>query len=117
MVSSNDIQYSAWTRGVSEKGLWKYWLSTLSPERLEQQRQYDRERNKRYKEAHKEQVKQKATERYERMKGHLQEKHDCETCGGHYTTQHEKQHNKTKKCIRASKVYKGLDPDMPAGGP
>ena len=104
-------------RAVSEKGLWKYWLSTLSPERLEQQRQYDRKRNKRYNEAHKEQVKQKARERYERMKGHLQEKHVCETCGGYYTTQHEKQHNKTKKCIRASRVSEGLDPDVPAGGP
>ena len=88
-------------------GLWKYWLSTLSPERLEQQRQYDRERNKMYNEAHKEQRKQKARERYEQLKEHLQAKHVCKTCGGHYTTQHEKQHYKTKKHIMCLKVSLG----------
>ena len=97
MGSSTDKQYSAWTHGVSEMGLWKYWLSTLSPERLEQQRRYDRERSKRYHEEHKEHLKQKAKERYEQLKEHLREKHVCETCGGHYTTHHRAKHLNTKK--------------------
>ena len=97
MGSSTEQQLSAWTRGVSEVGLWKYWFSTLSPERLEQQRQYDRERNKRYNEAHKEELKQKTRERYERRKEHLQEKHLCTICGGQYTTHHKPKHVNTRK--------------------
>ena len=97
MGSSTDQQYSAWTRGVSQMGLWKYWLSTLSPERLEKQRQYDRERNKRYHEEHKEHLKQKAKERYEQVKEQLQQKHVCTVCGGNYTTHHRTKHLNTKK--------------------
>ena len=97
MGSSTDIRCSAWTRGVDEMGLWKYWLSTLTPERLEQQRQYDRERHKKYHEEHKEEMNQKAKEWYERNKERLTEKHVCDTCGGSYTTHHRSKHFTTKR--------------------
>ena len=97
MGSSTDIHCSAWMRGVEEMGSWKYWLSTLSPERLEQQRQYDRERNKKYHEEHKEEKNEKAKERYERNKERLTEKHVCDTCGGKYTLNHRSTHFKTKR--------------------
>ena len=59
----NDVQQSesAWWSGVQEKGFWKYWLSTMSPERLEQRGQYDKERNKKYNQEHKEEPKQHRT--------------------------------------------------------
>lgn len=99
----DDEQYSAWTQGVRNMGFWKYWLSTLSPERLEKQRFYDRERHQRYREEHKEAVGQKAKELYVQNKDRLQAKPVCELCGGRYKTQHRTQHMRTKRHKLATK--------------
>jgi hypothetical protein len=96
MSSSTDLR-GAWSRGVDEMGFWKYWLSTLTPERLQQQRQYDRERGKKYHEEHKEDRNKKAREWYGQNKERLSEEHECEVCGGHYTTHHRQQHCRTKR--------------------
>lgn len=95
-------QLSAWTVGTREFGFWKSYLSTMSPERLEQQRQYDKERTRKYREEHREEMKQKAKERYEREKERLSEKQICDVCGGTYTTHHRRHHMGTEKHQRAT---------------
>ena len=97
MDATNGPHLSAWHRGVIEMGLWKYWLSTMSPERLAQQRQYDTERGKKYYQEHKEEMQKRKKEHYERNRERLTEKHVCDACGGSYTIQHRTQHTKTKK--------------------
>jgi hypothetical protein len=97
-----ELQLSAWTLGTRRLGFWKYYLSTMSPERLEQQRQYDRERSRKYREEHREEMKVKAKEQYAREKERLSEKHVCEVCGGTYTTHHKRHHFSTKKHQRAT---------------
>ena len=96
-MSSSTDRRGTWSRGVDEMGVWKYWLSTLTPERLQQQRQYDRERGKKYHEEHKEDRNKKAREWYEQNKERLSEDNECEVCGGRYTTHHRQQHYRTKR--------------------
>ena len=62
---------SPWLQRVEELGFWKMWLSTLSPERLAQQRQYDKERTKKYNREHKEDLKEFKT-------------YSCNVCNGTY---------------------------------
>ena len=83
---------SAWTVSVEEHGYWKTWLNSMTPERWAQ----ERERSKKYNQDHKEENNKKRQERYQQSKERLCEKHVCETCGGHYTTQTWTQHSKTK---------------------
>ena len=90
MSSSTDLST------VSTYSAWKTWLSSMGPERLAQQRSYDRERGKKYHQDHKEEMNKKDRERYQQNKEHLSEKRVCETCGGCYTQHHRTQHLKTK---------------------
>jgi tRNA nucleotidyltransferase/poly(A) polymerase len=62
---------SPWLQRVEELGFWKMWLSTLSPERLAQQRQYDKERSKKWQQEHKEELKEYKT-------------YSCNVCSGKY---------------------------------
>ena len=80
-----------------ELGPWKYYLSSMSPERLERQRQYDRERGNMYRQEHKDELNSRRREWYKENKDIITEKHVCETCGGRYTMKHKSQHVKTKK--------------------
>ena len=88
--------WKAWTISVMEHGHWKTWLNSMTPERLAQQRAYDRERIKKYNQDHKEERTQYRKEHYQENKDHYCEKHVCETCGGQYTTHYKTQHLKTK---------------------
>ena len=58
MFSSTDPPFGStfrpWTLSV-----WKTWLNSMSPERLAQQRAYDRERGKQYHQDHKEEQNKK----------------------------------------------------------
>ena len=80
-----------------ELGRWKYYLSSMSPERLEQQRQYDRARGKKYRQEHKDEMNKREREWYKENKDIITEKHVCETCGGRYTIKHKSQHLRTRK--------------------
>jgi hypothetical protein len=64
---------------------------------LEKQRQYDRERGRKYCEEHKEERNQKKKEWVQQNTERLSEKHVCEVCGGTYTMHHMKQHFRTKR--------------------
>ena len=101
MISSTDPPFGStfapWTLSVMEHGYWKTWLNSMSPERLAQQRAYDRERGKQYHQDHKEVQNKKKQEYNKNNKERLCEKHVCETCGGRYTTSKKAQHCKTKK--------------------
>ena len=58
MISSTDPPFGStfapWTLSVMEHGYWRTWLNSMSPERLAQQRAYDREGGKQYHQDHKE---------------------------------------------------------------
>ena len=88
MLSATEVQ----TRGCEEMSVWKYWLSTLSPERLSQQRQYDRDRAKKYNEKHKEELKRIT-----------REKLTCNVCGA------ECQACEMQRHLRRIKHRKALD--------
>ena len=96
MSSPTERPRSAWFESVLEHGHWKTWLDSMTPERLEQQRAYDRERGRKYHQERKEDHNKKRQERYQQNKERLCEKHVCETCGGQYTTSKKAQHFKTK---------------------
>ena len=95
MFSSTDPPFGStfrpWTLSV-----WKTWLNSMSPERLAQQRAYDRERGKQYHQDNKEEQNKKRQEYYQQNKECLGEKHVCETCGGRYITSKQAQHCNTK---------------------
>ena len=76
---------------------WAYYIGRMSPERLSQQRAYDRERGKKYYQQHKESRTQYDKDRYDKPKHQLCEKHACEVCGGRYTMRKKAQHCATKK--------------------
>ena len=76
---------------------WAYYIGRMSPERLAQQRAYDRERGRKYYQEHKESLAQCNKERYDKHKEQLCEKHACEVCGGRYTMRKKTQHCATKK--------------------
>ena len=76
---------------------WKAWLNSMTPERLAQQRGYERERGKKYNQDHKEERTKKRQDHYRQNKNHYCEKHVCEICGGQYTISHKNQHLKTKR--------------------
>ena len=100
MSSSTDPPFGStfrpWTLSVMEHGYWKTWLNSMSPERLAQQRAYDRERGKQYHQDHKEERNNKYKEWYQQNKERLGEKHVCETCGGRYITKKRAHHCNTK---------------------
>ena len=97
MSSPTEQKRSAWFESVLEHGYWKTWLNSMTPERLAQQRVYDRERAIKYNQDHKEERAQYRKEHYQQNKERLCEKHMCETCGGRYTTAKRAQHLKTQK--------------------
>ena len=97
MSSSTDQPRSAWSESVLEHGHWQTWLNSMSPERLAQQRAYDRERLKKYHQERKEDHNKKQQERYQQNKKQYCEKHKCETCGGQYTIKRQTQHPQTQK--------------------
>ncbi len=76
---------------------WAYYIGRMSPERLAQQRAYDRERGRNYYQEHKEIRSQYSEDWREKNKEQLSEKHACELCGGRYTMRKKAQHCATKK--------------------
>ena len=80
---------------------WAYYIGRMSPERLAQQRAYDRERGRNYYQEHKESRSQYSKDWREKNKEQLCEKHACEPRGGRYTTRKKAQHCATKKHQRA----------------
>ena len=81
----------------AETCTWAHYIGHMSPERLSQQRAYDRERGRKYYQEHKQSVAQCSKERYDKHKQQLCEKHACEVCGGRYTIRTKAQHCATKK--------------------
>ena len=94
------MSWSPWTRGIYEKGSWGQWLSTMSPERLAQFRQKDRERKKAFYEKHKEEISKRKKEYRERNHERLTESHRCDVCGGSYIIDKKQLHLRTKKRSR-----------------
>ena len=76
---------------------WAYYIGRMSPERLAQQRAYDRERGRKHYQEHKESLAQYNKDWREKNKEQLCEKHACELCGGRYTMRKKAQHCATKK--------------------
>ena len=81
----------------AETCTWGHYSGGMSPERLAQQRAYDRERGRKYYQEHKESIAQYDKDRYDKHKEQLCEKHACEVCGGRYTIRTKAQHCATKK--------------------
>jgi hypothetical protein len=81
----------------AETCTWAHYIDRMSPERLAQQRAYDRERGRTYYQEHKESIAQYSKDRYEKLKQQLCENHACEVCGGRYTIRKKAQHCTTKK--------------------
>ena len=76
---------------------WKEYIGSLSPEDLEKQRKYDRNRVKKYYQAHKEEKKSYNKEYGERNRERLTTSHGCDICGGHYQLSYKTKHEQTKK--------------------
>ena len=76
---------------------WKHCIMSSSPEDLEKQRQYDRNRLKKWYQENKEKKKLYCKEYFERNRERLTTSHDCEICGGMYTLRRKWRHERTKK--------------------
>ena len=103
---------------VSGDITWKDYISSLSPEALEHQRQYDRARLRRwyqenkerkqeyckeYYENNKEKRKENSRTYYQKNKERLAERQQCDICGHSYQLANRSVHNKTKKHQEAMK--------------
>ena len=81
----------------AETCTWGHYIGGMSPERLAQQRAYDRERGRKYYQEHKESRSQYSKDWCDKHKQQLCEKHACELCGGRYTMKKKSHHCATKK--------------------
>jgi len=85
----------------AETCTWAYYIGRMSPERLAQQRAYDKERGRRYYHEHKESRAQYSKDWRDQHQEQLRAKHVCEVCGGRYTVRKKAQHCATQKHQRA----------------
>ena len=76
---------------------WSYYIGRMSPERLAQQRAYDRERGRNCYQEHKETLAQYYKDWRDKNREQPCEKHVCDLCGGLYTMKKKSQHCATKK--------------------
>jgi hypothetical protein len=96
------VSYAKARAKYEESLTWAHYIGRMSPERLEQQRAYDRERGRKYYQENKESRGQYSKEWHQQNKQRLREKHVCDLCGGRYTNCKKSQHCKTQKHQRAT---------------
>ena len=84
---------------------WKEYISSLTPEDLERQRQYDRAKTKKWYQENKEAKKEYLQEYYMKNKDKFMERHTCNVCGGSFQLRTKSKHEKTQKHQQALETH------------